>query len=161
MTACRYINFALSIYMKSMGLYDQVRETGYMPLPSKRLLASYMQNGTNTPGWRWEEILRLHQLYADRLGGDLRLGGLVFDAMKILAGLVYSTSTRKLVGFTDIGDAALQSSLADVLDAETDLEGACHEPTLVGYYYHRIVFLRVAVTVSIVFIVGISVALLP
>lgn len=126
--ACRYITFALSIYIRSKGLYAQIRATGYVPLPSGRLLASYMQNNTNRPGWSWEEILRLHELYVRALQGDLRLGGLIFDAMKIMSGLLYSTSTKKLVGFTDIGDAALQGSLHDVLHAERDLEGACHEP---------------------------------
>ena len=125
---CRYIQFALILYTKSKGFYDTLREFGYFALPSGRLLCSYLQNGTSTPGWRLEEAKRLHELYMNSTGlsSDLRYGGLFFDAMKISEGLVYSTSTNKLVGFTDIGSAALEAAFSDVLDPEADLHGACN-----------------------------------
>ena len=104
------IQWCLRIYCKSHNLYNEMRLSGGLKLPSGRILSDYKNFNSPKSGWHSSTIQamkdRLEKMKAPK---HAKLGGLFFDEVKIKEGLVFDSSTWELVGFTDIKEDNFES----------------------------------------------------
>ena len=99
------IRWCLSLYLKSPSTYKQLRSNSFLMLPCKNTILKYV-NFTD-PGCGFNKDI-LEQLVKaldySNLADYQKNVSLVFDEMKIKSGLVFCSSTGKLIGFTDLND---------------------------------------------------------
>ncbi|XP_070573471.1 uncharacterized protein [Ptychodera flava] len=102
----RVIQLCLSLWARSPQTYNDLRESGFLTLPSGRLLRYYKQSVKQQPGFNSDIMHWMHQ-EATKCGKDdgCWTGGIIFDEMAIQEDLhISSTGGRwKLVGFVDMG----------------------------------------------------------
>nr|XP_047125903.1 uncharacterized protein LOC101241084 isoform X2 [Hydra vulgaris] len=125
------IRWCLSIYLKSPETYKHLTKSEFMYLPCKNTLLKYINFTDPGCGFNADVISRLI-LNADikNLKEHEKNVSLVFDEMKIKSGLVFSKTTGKIVGLTEMG------SLNDALDEfKNKIEGnkSINSPTLAKY----------------------------
>lgn len=101
------LRLCLSLYSRCPAAYHELSSSGFLRLPSGRLLSYYKNTVDQKPGlnhevfdWMLKEANRL------AIAGDQRCGGLLIDEMRIQPGLQVSKegSTFKLTGFTSLGE---------------------------------------------------------
>ena len=106
-TGVRYhlmiILFCLSLQAKSPANYEEWRKSGILILPSQRILRDYKNAIHPKRGFNELIILELKEL-TDKFFDTQRYVALLFDEMKIQAGLVFNKVTGELIGFVDLGD---------------------------------------------------------
>lgn len=99
------IRWCISIYLKSPGTYKHIRSSPFINLPCKNTLLKYINFTEPGCGFNIDIIERLaKKLDIPKLSERGKQVSLIFDEMKIKCGLVYSTTTGKLVGFNEMGD---------------------------------------------------------
>ncbi|XP_070577147.1 uncharacterized protein [Ptychodera flava] len=102
----RVIQLCLSLWARSPQTYNDLRESGFLTLPSGRLLRYYKQSVKQQPGFNSDIMHWMHQ-EATKYGKDdgCWTGGIIFDEMAIQEDLhISSTGGKwKLVGFVDMG----------------------------------------------------------
>ncbi|XP_033631329.1 uncharacterized protein LOC117293214 [Asterias rubens] len=101
------IRFCLALQSKSSATYDLLRESGFLKLPHPNTLHPYTHFGEPTAGFNSDLVLRIVEdinLYS--LPEHERNITIMFDEMKIKAGLVYSVRSGAVVGFVDVGSIA-------------------------------------------------------
>ncbi len=78
------IRLCLSLWIKSPKVYEELRHSGVLVLPSGRLLSLYKNSVKQRPGLN-EEVLEWMLVEANKLGLDSfgREGGLILDEMAI------------------------------------------------------------------------------
>ena len=97
------IRWCISIYLKSPGAYEQLRNSGFLKFPHKKTLLQYTNYTEPKCGINIDVIKNL--LKEIDSYSDLQQNvGLIFDEIKIKSGLVYSRQTNQIVGFCDMGD---------------------------------------------------------
>ena len=98
------IRFCIALYNKSKSAYNLIRDSPFLALPHQSTLKKYMkfttpQNGINADvlnymatDWKIETLPEYQRNVT-----------LVFDEIKIKAGLVYAKTTGQVIGYTDLG----------------------------------------------------------
>ena len=98
------LRLCIALHAKSASAYMLLRESGFLSLPHQKTLYQYTHFTNNLPGFNSE--------YFQRICTDLKINSLQehekniimsIDEMKVHEGLVYSTKTGEIVGFTSLG----------------------------------------------------------
>jgi len=101
------------MYSKSHAIYEDIRESGFIKLPSGRTLRDYKNFCSPQSGWNTSTVAAMKdKIKKLQLGKSAKIGALIFDEVKIKEGLVFDPSTWELIGFTN-------------LDIEDDLDNDC------------------------------------
>ena len=99
------IRWCLSIYLKSPGTYKHIRNSPFLNLPCKNTLLKYINFTDPGCGFNPDIIERLvESIDFDHIEEYKRNVSLLFDEMKIKSGLVFCSTTGKLVGLCEMGD---------------------------------------------------------
>ncbi|CAB4002789.1 Transposable element P transposase, partial [Paramuricea clavata] len=113
-----FIRFCLPIYSKSPIVYQELRDSGTMQLPSSRTFRSYRNNFKPGAGYLPENIKPLISRTKGFLDKDKWIV-VMFDEMKIKCNLVFDKHSGRLVGFVDIGDPDVNYSTFDKIEPAT------------------------------------------
>ncbi|CAB4008160.1 Transposable element P transposase, partial [Paramuricea clavata] len=113
-----FIRFCLSIYSKSPIVYQELRDSGTMQLPSSRTWRSYRNNFKPGAGYLPENIKSLISRTKGFLDKD-RWIVVMFDEMKIKCNLVFDKHSGRLIGFVDLGDPDINYSTFDKIEPAT------------------------------------------
>lgn len=118
-TAVRYhpmiIRYCLSLVAKSPSLYEELRNSGILVLPSQRTLRDYRNYIRPQRGFQEgviEELKSITNSYFD----VQRFVVLLFDEMKVLSNLVFDKVTGELIGFVDLGDPDVNFAVLEKAD---------------------------------------------
>lgn len=99
------IRWCISIYLKSPGAYKHIRSSPFINLPCKNTLLKYINFSDPGCGFNIDILDKLaKKLNIPKLSEREKQVSLIFDEMKIKCGLVFSSTTGKLVGFSEMGD---------------------------------------------------------
>ena len=97
------IKWCLRMYTKSHSLYDDIRESGFIKLPSGRTLNDYKNFSSPKSGWNTENIkVMKDKIEKLKLKQSAKIGAFSFDEVKIKEGLLFDPSTWELIGFTNL-----------------------------------------------------------
>ena len=113
-----FIRFCLSIYSKSPIVYQELRDSGTMQLPSSRTLRSYRNNFKPGSGYLPENIKSLISRTKGFMDKD-RWIVVMFDEMKIKCNLVFDKHSGHLIGFVDLSDPDINYSSFDKIEPAT------------------------------------------
>ena len=98
------IKWSLRTYNKSHSMYEDMRSSKMLKLPSGRTLSDYRNFDYPKSGWHSKHLQNmLNRFKSAKISNCGKLGMLVFDEVKIKEGLVFDPSTWELIGFTDLG----------------------------------------------------------
>ena len=121
------IKWCLRVYSKSHALYDDIRDSRFLKLPSGRTLSDYKNFCSSSSGWKKDRIMlmkeKLEKLTPNK---SAKLGALVFDEVKKQEGLAFDPATWKLIGFTDLGEDEHNTSVTSACKPEENI--ATHVP---------------------------------
>jgi len=93
------------MFTKSHAAYEDLRDSGFLKVPSGRLLSDYKSFSSPHSGWQISTLWEMKEKFEKtKMGKRGQLGGLFFDELKIKERLVFDPSTFELVGFTDLND---------------------------------------------------------
>ncbi len=122
------IKWCLRIYAKSHSTYEDIRESGFLKLPSGRLLSDYKNFSSPRSGWQTTTLGAMREKFnKTKIGKRGQLGGLYFDEVKIKEGLVFDSATFELIGFTDLdNDESDLPSLVKEPDCKPENKLATH-----------------------------------
>ena len=118
------IRWCIALQSKFTAAYNLMRQSGFLKLPHPGTLHSYTHFANPTTGFNAAML--------DRVARDNKIStcpdhernvSVLFDEMKIKAGLVFSVRSGKVVGFTDIGSIA-----NEVADFERRCRGETEPP---------------------------------
>ncbi|XP_065656351.1 uncharacterized protein LOC136081897 [Hydra vulgaris] len=99
------IRWCLSIYLKSPSTYKHICKTQFLNLPCKNTLLQYVNFTQLGCGFNHNVIERLIiQANICKLQDFEKNVSLVFDEMKIKSGLVFSSTSGKIVGISEMGE---------------------------------------------------------
>ena len=97
------IKFCLSNYTSERN-YEQLCNSDFLKLPSGRLLRNYRHFDKQNSDWNIQNIEKMTNLFEkNKYSLQSKIGALIFDEMKIKEGLVCTTESNEIVGFTDLG----------------------------------------------------------
>ena len=113
-----FIRFYLSIYSKSPIVYQELRDSGTMQLPSSRTLRSHRNNFKPGAGYLPENIKSLIARTKGFIDKDKWIV-VMFDEMKIKCNLVFDKHSGRLIGFVDLGDPDINYSSFDKIEPGT------------------------------------------
>ena len=81
--------WCLRLYSKSHSMYDDIRESGFIKLPSGRTLNDYKNCCSPKSGWNTENIQAMKNKFENlKLKKAAKIGAFLFDEVKIKEGLV-------------------------------------------------------------------------
>ena len=91
-------------YLFNLGTYNLIRSSGFLQLPHQSTLSKYTGFASTGSSFNPDIIKRLidesNITEAKEYEKNVML---LFDEMKVKAGLVFSRSTGKLIGFVELG----------------------------------------------------------
>ena len=109
------IRYCLSLVAKSPSLYEELRNSGILVLPSQRTLRDYRNHIRPQRGFQEgiiEELKSITNSYFD----VQRYVVLLFDEMKVLSNLVFDKVTGELIGFVDLGGPDVNFAVLEKAD---------------------------------------------
>ena len=91
-------------YLFNLGTYNQIRSSGFLQLPHQSALPKYTGFASTGSNFNPDIIKRLidESNITDAKEYEKNVM-LLFDEMKVKAGLIFSCSTGKLIGFVELG----------------------------------------------------------
>ena len=96
------LRWCISIFLKSPGPYEHLRNSKFLVLPHKNTLKKYTNFTEPLCGINTDVLKHLLEEIKEYI--DLpKFVGIIFDEMKIKRALVYKRYSGKIVGFSDIG----------------------------------------------------------
>ena len=130
------IKWCLRMFSKSHAAYDDLRESGFLNLPSGRLLSDYKNLSSPLSGWQTSTLDEMKLKFEKvKIGKRGQLGGLFFDEVKIKEGLVFNPSTFELVGFTDLDDDEIElPSIGQLKESDSKPENKLATHVLQFYF---------------------------
>ena len=97
------LKWCLRLYCKSLSTYSELRDSGFLRLPSGRTLSDYKNSCSSKSGWQTSVFQRMksscEQQNVPNVG---KLGALIFDEVKIKEGLLFDPSSWELIGFVGL-----------------------------------------------------------
>ena len=84
---------ATKYFVNISGTYDHIRDTGFLQLPHRTTLNQYTNFTDIGCGYNPDIIKRLLDDHLTNVPPEKRICSLLFDEMKIKAGLVFSRKT--------------------------------------------------------------------
>ena len=109
-----------------LGTYKHLRSSGFLKLPHKSTLLKYTGFTNMSTGYNYDVNKKfIDDIKLSTLREHEKNVSLLFDEMKIKSGLVFSRSTGRLVGFTDLGDVNNELD-----DFNRFIKQGCKEPDL-------------------------------
>ena len=104
--------WCLRLYSRSHSLYSDLRDSGFLKLPSSRTLSDYKNFSSSKSGWQTSVLGAMRDTFNDQEIKKVgRFGGLFFDEVKIKEGLLFDPLSWELVGFVDLEDDTKTSKL--------------------------------------------------
>ena len=94
-----------NVHIIFAGEYGQLRGSGFLELPHKTTLNKYTGFASSGTGFKLEIVKRFCE--DNKISNSKEFEKqviLLFDEMKTKTGLVYSKSSGKVIGFTELGD---------------------------------------------------------
>lgn len=149
------LKWCLRIYSKSHSIYADLRESGFLKLPSGRTLSDYKNFCSSQSGWQISVLDAMRESFAKQDVSEVgKFGGLFFDEVKIKEGLLFDPSSWELIGFTDIpvGSNKSVSSNGNVTKSSVQESLATH----VLQFYSKSLFSSFQFPCSYFFTNGIS-----
>ena len=136
MNSVRYhpmiIRFALSLAMKSLVAYEELRNSGIMVLPCQRTLRDYKNAITPSTGFNPGVIAGLKKMCKD-FNELEKLVVLSFDEVKIQSNLIFDKHSGKIIGFVDFGDEDINTgTISDANNVATHVM-SFHLRTFLGH----------------------------
>lgn len=132
------IKWCLRMYSKSHALYDDIRESGFINLPSGRALNDYKNFCSPKSGWNTENIVAMKdKIEKLKLKKPAKIGALIFDEVKIKEGLVFIPATWELTGFTDLTGSEEECNTKSSNDSQPEEKLATH----VLQFFYRVYLL--------------------
>ena len=99
------LKWCLRLYTRSHSLYSDLRESGFLKLPSGRTLSDYKNFCSSKSGWQTSVLGGMRYAFESQGINDVgKMGGLFFDEVKIKEGLLFDPSSWELIGFVDLDD---------------------------------------------------------
>lgn len=92
------IKWCISLYSKSPRAYEQLAKAGFVKLPSKNTLKSYLKFTESVPDVNTDILELVYQQFENQPEFKRNVS-LVWDEVKIKSGLAVSKKTGKLIGF--------------------------------------------------------------
>ncbi|XP_038062325.1 uncharacterized protein LOC119732793 [Patiria miniata] len=101
------IRWCIALQSKSSAGYGLLRDSGFLKLPHPSTLHSYSHFASLTTGLYASMLARIYQdWHLETVPEFERNVSLLFDEMKVKAGLAFSVRSGKIMGFTDLGSVA-------------------------------------------------------
>ena len=98
------LKWCLHMYNKSHSMYEDMRSSKMLKLPSGRTSSDHRNFDYPQSGWQSKHLQNmLNRFKTATISNHGKLGMLVFDEVKVKEGLVFDPSTWELIGFTDLG----------------------------------------------------------
>lgn len=103
-------------------MYNALRMSGFIKLPSKRTLTDYTHYFQSKPGFQNEvnTLMLREEVEKASIPPERQFVGLLVDEMKVKEGLIYNKVNGEIVGFVGLGDINQQ-----LLELE---QGGVHPP---------------------------------
>ena len=99
------IRWCVSLYAKSSAAYRQLASSGFLCLPHKSTLSAHMKFTGAGPGVNPDVIdLIIKEMGISQMTEFQKKVALIWDEMKVKAGLVMDRNSGKVVGFSSLGD---------------------------------------------------------
>lgn len=96
-----------------LSTYEHIRQTGFLQLPHRTTLNQYTNFTDIGTEYNPDVIKRMYSdMNINEMPPNQRICSVLFDEMKIKSGLVFSTKTGRLLGFTELG--AIGDELQDL-----------------------------------------------
>lgn len=97
------LKWCLRMYSKSHSIYSELRESGFLKLPSGRTLSDYKNFCSSKSVWQISVLEGMRNNFIEKkISGVGKFGCLLFDEVKIKEGLLFDPSSWELVGFIDL-----------------------------------------------------------
>ena len=97
------LKWCLRMYCKSHSMYTELRESGFLKLPSGRTHSDYKNFCSSKSGWQTSVLDAMRNNFVDKKIPEAgKFGGLFFDEVKIKEGLLFDPPSWELIGFTDL-----------------------------------------------------------
>ena len=99
------LKWCLRMYSKSHSVYSELRESGFLKLPSGRTLSDYKNFCSSKSGWQISVLDAMQNNFVEQKIAEVgKYGGLFYDEVKIKEGLLFDPSSWELIGFSDLED---------------------------------------------------------
>ena len=118
----------IETFFFSTGTYEHIRSSGFLELPHRTTLNQYTGFTDVGTGFNPDVLMRFRDdVNYNSLHECDKNVALLFDEMKIKAGLVYDRASGKLVGFTELGDLNEElDQFERMIDGNKEKECATH-----------------------------------